>query len=234
METPPARPFVDSRNSQVRRLDARASVTDAIFVSRVFGRGFRFRELAALAFGESDQIVKFLAGGAGIDRFGSYVNAFDEFLRASAHHEGRRGVHQYDIAMRSVVVRASRRAQHVADDFRVRSRISTGDRFERSASNPKIFGRYAEGSHHTVAQLSHRRLAGNRDFIQSLCAVYNVSAGETQLSKDLRDQLGQVRSVNSDHLRRGVGWICQRAEEVENRAHPQFAACRNCMTRGSM
>src|ERR1700676_5107987 len=91
----------------------------------------------ALRFGRKrDQGVKFLASGAGIDRFGCEARAFEEIRGASGGDERCGGVGYNDVTARTWLA-----GNDGAEEFRIERGIAAGDRGNRRAAEAKGFGR---------------------------------------------------------------------------------------------
>ncbi len=102
--------------------------------------------------------------------------------------------------------------------------VAAANLFERRAMQAEILGRQRQAANDAVAQLGNVGLARDRDFVEAIGAVHHEGAFHAQLAERSRQQLRIAFIVDADDLRRGSGGIRERAEQIENGAHLEFAA----------
>src|SRR5271165_1482440 len=159
--------------------------------------------------GELNEGVQLLRSGPGIDRFGGERDGVAQVIGTVGGDQGSGGVENDYITPRRFVA-----CQHFADQRRIHRGIPSGDFFERRSLQTKFFRRDFVGVHLALAHLSYSGRAGDRDLVQSVAAVDDQGAVQSQHAERFRQLLYQVGGVDPDNLASGTRRIGQRSEQV--------------------
>src|SRR5690348_4293708 len=164
-----------------------------------------------------DKRFELFPGGAGSERRGSELCAFEKTRSNIRRHQSGGGVGDDNIPGRPGLA-----IEDFADGRGVFQCTSAAHGFRRRPRNSKIFRCYRESPHLSALDFRDQRFRGKRNFIQSARSVNNQRVIHAKFGERLREQIDQFRRWNAQNLCPSPGGIRQRAKEIENRAHSKL------------
>src|SRR5229473_2868318 len=151
--------------------------------------------LRGQAMREPDQGIELARRRTGVDRLRGEADPFLEVAGLGPGHQGRRRVHQHDVAARSRLAR-----EDAADDPGVLLTIAPLQVGDGGARHAEVLRAHPRGPDHALVHLRDVALAGVGDLVEAVRSVDDEGPDRAQLGQHPGERLGQAGRVHPDHL----------------------------------
>ena len=95
--------------------------------------------------------------------------------------------------------------------------VSAGDFFQCRSPQAELLWRHFVSMHLAFADFSDTGRTSNRNFVESVAAMNNQRAMQSEHAERFRKFFDKIRGIDTHDLAGGARGIRQRAEQVENR-----------------